>query len=213
MEWVAWFLLMLTRPIGSQVKIRTQNITCTVVPDLLLLWSTSVMSYQVAEQVQGVSHWNKQSKSALTNGQIEIFNFISKVAYSGGYDIWFLSTSFQKSNIGWPQQPPTERMSDISEKLDFLWSIPQKGSGIDHLGAKDDQNIRISNFCDEMRLLKSLRPLRLLRPLRTLRLQRFWGLENHYWGFQSHPGVWIHLYFYVLIKSFLGRIMKNHIEF
>jgi hypothetical protein len=41
------------------------------------------------------------------------------MAYSGGYDIWFLSTSFQKSNIGWPQQPPTERMSDISKNLDF----------------------------------------------------------------------------------------------
>jgi hypothetical protein len=41
------------------------------------------------------------------------------VAYSGGYEIWFLSTSFQKSNIGWPQQPPTEKMSDTIEKLDF----------------------------------------------------------------------------------------------
>ena len=38
-----------------------------------------------------------------------------RVACSGGYDIWFLSTIFQKSNIGWPQRPPTERMSDISE--------------------------------------------------------------------------------------------------
>ena len=42
---------MLTPPIGSQVKIRTQNITCMVVPDLLLLWSTLVMFYRVAEQV------------------------------------------------------------------------------------------------------------------------------------------------------------------
>ena len=37
-------------------------------------------------------------------------------------------------------------MSDISEKLDFWWSILQKGTGIDHLGAKDDQTIRISNL-------------------------------------------------------------------
>ena len=44
--------------------------------------------------VQGVSHWNEQSKLALTDGQIEIFNFISRMAYSAGYDIWFLSNSF-----------------------------------------------------------------------------------------------------------------------
>ena len=40
----------------------------------------------------------------------------------------------------------------------------QKGTGIGHLGAKDDQIIRISNFFDE---------LRLSGPLRLLRLQRF----------------------------------------
>ena len=51
MEWVALFLLMLTPPIGSHWKMRTQNIICMVVPDLLLLWSTLVMSYRVAEQV------------------------------------------------------------------------------------------------------------------------------------------------------------------
>ena len=49
----------------------------------------------------------------------------------------------------------------------------QKGTGIGHLGARDDQIIRISNFFDGMRLLRSLRPLRLLRPLRSLRLQKF----------------------------------------
>ena len=29
------------------------------------------------------------------------------------------SKRFQKINIGWPQQPRTERVSDMSEKLDF----------------------------------------------------------------------------------------------
>ena len=46
---------------------------------------------------------------------------------SGGVDIWVSSTSFQKSNIGRPQQPPKGRVPDISKKLDFWWSIPQKG--------------------------------------------------------------------------------------
>jgi hypothetical protein len=38
---------------------------------------------------------------------------------SGGFTISRLSTSFQKSSSGWPQQPLTEKVSDISEKLDF----------------------------------------------------------------------------------------------
>ena len=38
------------------------------------------------------------------------------------WDREFLGTTtiFQKSNISWPQQPPLEGASDISEKLDFL---------------------------------------------------------------------------------------------
>ena len=42
----------------------------------------------------------------------------SEVA-SGGLEICVSSTSFQKNDIGWPQRPPTERVSDISEKFDF----------------------------------------------------------------------------------------------
>ena len=30
--------------------------------------------------------------------------------YSQGAVIWVSSTSFQKSSIGWPQQPPTEKV-------------------------------------------------------------------------------------------------------
>ena len=45
---------------------------------------------------------------ALTGRRIN--NFLELVA-SGGMDIWVSSTSFQKSNnIGWPQQPLTEKV-------------------------------------------------------------------------------------------------------
>ena len=39
-------------------------------------------------------------------------------------------------------------LSNISEKLDFWWSIPQKRTGtvhINHLGARDEPTIRLSN--------------------------------------------------------------------
>jgi hypothetical protein len=30
-----------------------------------------------------------------------------------------ISPVFKKNDIGWPQQPQTEKVTDISEKLDF----------------------------------------------------------------------------------------------
>ena len=74
------------------------------------------------------------------------------VVASSGLDICVSSNSFQKNDIGWPQQPLKERVSDISEKLDFWWSIPQKGTDIGHLGARDDPTIKLSKCFDEMRL-------------------------------------------------------------
>ena len=57
------------------------------------------------------------SKLALTDTQIEIFDLISLIACSGGYNIWVLSTSSQKSNIGWPQQPPIEKVLKFNLKF------------------------------------------------------------------------------------------------
>ena len=56
---------------------------------------------------------------ALRGRKIDNFDDISLTAWSQGLPICVSSTSFQKSSIGWPQQPPTEKVSDISEKLDF----------------------------------------------------------------------------------------------
>ena len=42
-------------------------------------------------------------------GSIFFFKLEGLVA-SGGLDSWVSSTCFQKSNIGWPQQPPTEKV-------------------------------------------------------------------------------------------------------
>ena len=78
-------------------------------------------------------------------GPIFFFDLWCLVA-SGGADICVSTTSFQKNDIGWPQQPLTERVSDISEKFDFWRSIPQKETCIGHFGARDDPTIRISIF-------------------------------------------------------------------
>ena len=56
---------------------------------------------------------------ALGSRKIENFDDISLAAWSRGLPIFVSSTSFQKNDIGWPQQPPIERVSDIIEKFDF----------------------------------------------------------------------------------------------
>ena len=59
---------------------------------------------------------------------------------SGVVDIWVSSTSFQKIDIGWSQQPPTEIVL-ISVK-NFWQSIPQKGTSI-----VTRHRIHKKNFC------------------------------------------------------------------
>ena len=132
---------------------------------------------------------------ALTevNMQIEFNWKLSE--YSLGLDIWLLSfKSTFKSNsglMGWPPQPPRDRVLKINKIVGFWWSISHWETRIGIYGAMIDGIIKLSNFFCEMRLLRSLRPLRLLRLLRSLRPQIFQGLENHYWALQSHPGCWI----------------------
>ena len=104
-----------------------------------------------------------------------------------------------KSNIGRPQQPPTERVSDISKKLDSWWSISQKGASIGYFGAKDDPFIRIRELFWRNRALEAVEAIKVA------------GLENHYWGLHSHPGSWIQPYFDVLKTIFLGWIMQYHV--
>ena len=47
---------------------------------------------------------------ALRDSRIENFDELWCLEALGGYDFCVSSTSFQKSNIGWPQQPPTEKL-------------------------------------------------------------------------------------------------------
>jgi hypothetical protein len=56
---------------------------------------------------------------ALRGRRIKNFLELWCLVASGGLHICVLSTSFQKNNIGWPQQHLQEKVSDISEKLDF----------------------------------------------------------------------------------------------
>ena len=56
---------------------------------------------------------------ALRGGRIENFDELWWLVASEGYGFCLSTTSFQKSNIVWPQQPLTEKTSDISSRSDF----------------------------------------------------------------------------------------------
>ena len=47
---------------------------------------------------------------ALRNRRIKYFFELWWLVGSGGFTIWVSSTSFQKSSIGWPRQPLTEKV-------------------------------------------------------------------------------------------------------
>ena len=56
---------------------------------------------------------------ALRCSRIENFDELWCLVASGGLEFCVSSTSFQKSNIGRPQQPPKQMVPDIGKKLDF----------------------------------------------------------------------------------------------
>ena len=57
---------------------------------------------------------------ALRGRKIENFDDISPAAWSQGLLICVLSPSFQKSSIGWPKQPPTERCQILVKNWIFV---------------------------------------------------------------------------------------------
>ena len=105
---------------------------------------------------------------ALRDRRIENFDDISLAACSQGLPICVSSTSFQKSSIGWPQQPPTDRVSDISKTMDFWWSNPQKGTIIGHFGAMNNPTIKN----------KAVEVMRLFRPVDATFLKTSWWNTN-----------------------------------
>ena len=86
-----------------------------------------------------------------------------------GYDILLFATSFQKSSKGWPQQPPTEKISDISEKLDFDDSFHERGQVLLILVPGMIQPSGPGSF--------------------LMKKKGFWGCRGH-WGCRGRWGHW-----------------------
>ena len=105
----------------------------------------------------------------LTERNTQIKFDLRLSGYSLGVDIWLLSFKFNFGLMGWPPQPPRERVPKINKIVGFWWFIPHWETRIGHFGAMDDGNIKLRNLFCEMRLSRSFRPLRPLRLLRSLK--------------------------------------------
>ena len=107
----------------------------------------------------------------LTERNMQIKFDLRLSVYSLGVDIWLLSFKFNFGLMGWPPQPPRERVPKINKIVGFWWSILHYETRIGHFSVMVDEKIYLSNFLSEMRLSRSSRPLRLLRLLRSLKPQ------------------------------------------
>ena len=111
-------------------------------------------------------------------------------------------------NISWPQQLPTESISDIIEKLDFWWSITQKREIIGHFVRRDDPAIGIWKFFDEIDKAVEIGETNEVAEI-------LWPGKSPQRTSKTHPGQVLEFSFILMFgnKNILGRIIKYHIEF
>ena len=150
---------------------------------------------------------------ALRGRRIVNFLELRWLVASGVVDIWVSSTSFQKSNIGWPQQPPTEIVL-ISVK-NWIFDDP---------------------FSKKGPVLVILVP-GMIQPSQSVMFLIKWGCKGHWghggcWGCGGHWGCrgskfWkistedfgviqvLEFSFISMLwnKIYLGGIMNYHVEF
>ena len=93
---------------------------------------------------------------ALTERNKQVKFDLKLFVYSLGVDIWLLSFKFSFGIMGWPPQPPRERVLKINKIGGFSWSISHWETRIGLFGAMVDGNIKFSNLFCEMRLFLSL---------------------------------------------------------
>ena len=151
---------------------------------------------------------------ALRSRRIKYFHESGWLVGSGGLTIWVSTTSSQKSSIGWPQQPPTEKLSDISKKLDFWWFIPQKGTIIGHLGARYDPTIRISIYFWWNEAVEVIEAIEVVEAVEVIEAAGVIRPRKSQLGTSESSRFLNSALFWCFEKIFFGgRIMKCQVEF
>ena len=113
--------------------------------------------------IQGISYWNVKSNLGLTDRNMLIGLCLKLSVWSWGLDIWVLSTNFQKSNIDWPHQPPTEMLTILVKNCIFDGPFHKKG------------------------LVLVIWVPGMIQPLGSVNFLMNWGCRGH-WGQWGHWG-------------------------
>ena len=116
--------------------------------------------------------------------------------YSLGLEIWTLSFKFNFGRIGWPTQPPRERVPKINNIVGFWWSIPHWETRVDgnikfgiSLWNEAVEVIEATEAVEAVKIIEAAEILRrgksLLRTQESSRfliLALFWCFENHFFS-------------------------------
>ena len=98
------------------------------------------------QQIQGVSYWSVPFKLTLADRNMEIKFCLEVVLEFWDWIFLGMTTSFQKSNIDWPQQPPTEKLPKFN--IIFYDSTPK------NFFSKHKNKVE-SKFLDDSEVLSS----------------------------------------------------------
>jgi hypothetical protein len=124
--------------------------------------------------IQGISYWSVKSNSALRGRRINNFIELWFIVGLGGLEIWVSSTSFQKSNILWPKQPPIEQVlkfQNINVELNSKTWMTLKSSVV---------------------IFQALKPLQPQWPRQPQQPQwPQWPRQPHFIKMITHPDGWI----------------------
>ena len=77
---------------------------------LYYTYSYLIFIYSVFNILQGISYWNGTYELALTDKDMQVEIGLNMVLECWDREFFGTTTIFQKNNISWPQQPPTEKV-------------------------------------------------------------------------------------------------------
>ena len=80
---------------------------------------------------------------AQTEGNMQIKFDLKLSVHLLGVEIWLLSFKFNSGLMGWPPQPPRERVLKINKIVDFWWYISNWETKIGLFGAMVDGNWKL----------------------------------------------------------------------
>ena len=124
---------------------------------------------------------------ALRGSRIESFDELWCLVASGGLEFCVSSTNFQKSNIGWPQQPLTERVL----KFDMNFHDSTKTFFFQNIKVKPNSRTWMT-LKSSVVIFQTLEPQRPQWPLQPQQPQwPQWPRQPHFIKIFTQPDGWI----------------------